>query len=230
MNGTTGRYRHPGDAIRLIAGGLVFVACLGAVAVADSRLFGPGGARLLGPGADAIAWLGSGTVGRVLIGLAQATYVVVVGGVAVVALSHRRLRLTASMAGGAVAAGAVVTGVLSLLGSEHPDTVTVSLGRASWLFTAAFPGPSLLAGAAALTVAASPWLNRRLRRTAWIMLCAVSVVRLSTGTILPAELVLAFAAGVTVGAGVLVAFGVPDRRMGPDGIAAALRLAGMPVG
>ena len=35
--------------------------------------------------------------------------------------------------------------------------------------------------------------------------------------------------GVTVGAGVLVAFGVPDRRMGPDGIAAALRSAGLPV-
>jgi undecaprenyl-diphosphatase len=32
-----------------------------------------------------------------------------------------------------------------------------------------------------------------------------------------------------VGAGVLVTLGVPDRRMGPDGIAAALRSAGLPV-
>src|SRR5207245_5101387 len=122
---------------------------LGAVAVADSRLFGPGGARLLGPGADAIAWLGSGTVGRVLIGLAQATYVVVVGGVAVVALSHRRLRLTASMAGGAVAAGAGATGVLSLLRSEHPDTVTGSLGPSPLAVPATLRGPSSARGAAA---------------------------------------------------------------------------------
>jgi undecaprenyl-diphosphatase len=43
------------------------------------------------------------------------------------------------------------------------------------------------------------------------------------------ELALAFGAGVTAGAAVLVAFGVPDRRMGPNGIAAALRFAGLPV-
>ena len=46
---------------------------------------------------------------------------------------------------------------------------------------------------------------------------------------LPAELILALSAGVTVGAGVLVAFGVPDRRLGSDGIAAALQAAGLPV-
>ena len=43
------------------------------------------------------------------------------------------------------------------------------------------------------------------------------------------QLVLALAAGVTVGAGLLVAFGVPDRRMGPAGVAAALRAGGVPV-
>ena len=43
------------------------------------------------------------------------------------------------------------------------------------------------------------------------------------------QLVLALAAGVTVGAGLLVVFGVPDRRMGPAGVAAALRAGGVPV-
>ncbi len=78
-------------------------------------------------------------------------------------------------------------------------------------------------------MAAAPWLSRPWRRTAWIALAAVGAARLVTGTILPAELVLAFASGVTVGAAVLVAFGVPDRRIGPEGIAAALRSAGLPV-
>ncbi len=90
-------------------------------------------------------------------------------------------------------------------------------------------GVSLAAAAVAVTVAAAPWLSRPWRRTAWIALAAVGAARLITGTILPAELVVAFASGVTVGAAVLVAFGVPDRRMGPDGIAAALRSAGLPV-
>jgi undecaprenyl-diphosphatase len=42
------------------------------------------------------------------------------------------------------------------------------------------------------------------------------------------ELLLAFATGLTVGAAVLVAFGVPDRRTGADGIAETLRAAGLP--
>ena len=78
-------------------------------------------------------------------------------------------------------------------------------------------------------MAAAPWLSRPWRRTAWIALAAVGAARLITGTVLPAELVLAFASGVTVGAAVLVAFGVPDRRIGSEGIAAALRSAGLPV-
>jgi glycosyltransferase 2 family protein len=49
-----------------------------------------------------------------------------------------------------------------------------------------------------------------------------------TGGLSPLELVLAVAAGVTVGAGLLVAFGVPDRRMGAAGVAAALRAGGVP--
>jgi glycosyltransferase 2 family protein len=54
------------------------------------------------------------------------------------------------------------------------------------------------------------------------------VVRLVTGTVLPMELLLAFATGLTVAAAVLVAFGVPDRRIGAGEIAEALRAAGLP--
>jgi len=93
----------------------------------------------------------------------------------------------------------------------------------------AFPGPWLIAGAATVVVGASPWLSRPWRRAAWLTLLVIAAARLLTGTILPMEVVLAIATGVTVGAAVLVAFGVPDRRMGPGEIAAALRRAGVPV-
>ena len=73
-------------------------------------------------------------------------------------------------------------------------------------------------------MAGRPW-----RRAAWATLLLIGVARLITGGLLPMQLVLALAAGVTVGAGLLVAFGVPDRRMGPAGVAAALRAGGVPV-
>ncbi len=216
------RYRHPGDVLRLIAAGLVLAACLVLAALARGRL--------LGPDAVTVDWLGSGLAGRILVGLVQVAFAAAAAGVLGAQLLRRRFRLLASLSGAAVAAGAAVTGILSLAGDAHPHSVAVSLGRTSWLASAAFPGPALLAGAAAVTVAASPWLSRPWRRTAWIMLSAAGVARLAAGTILPAELVLALAAGVTAGAGLLVALGVPDRRLGPDQISAALALAGLPVG
>jgi uncharacterized membrane protein YbhN (UPF0104 family) len=215
------RYRHPGDAIRLIASGLVLTGMLIAVTVAP----GP----LTGPRAAAVTWLGSDPAGRLLTGLVQVTFVLAAAGALGAALRHRRFRLLAGLAAGAVAAGAVMTGIAYLTGDAHPHQVAAAAATHSWLAGAALPGPALLAAAAAVTVALSPWLSRPWCRTAWITLAAISGARLMTGTILPAELILALATGVTVGAGLLVAFGVPDRRMGAEGIAAALRSAGLAV-
>ncbi len=215
------RYRHPGDVIRLIVSAVVLTGTLAAVAVAHSRL--------LSPGAPAVTWPGSGPAGRLLTGLVQVAFVVAAAGIAAAALRHRRFRLLAGLTAAAAAAGATLAGILYLAGDQHPHAVTAATGHGSWLASAAFPCPALLAAAAAVTVAAAPWLSRPWRRTAWITLGAAAAARLITGTVLPAELILAFSAGVTVGAGVLVTFGVPDRRIGPGGIAAALRSAGLQV-
>jgi hypothetical protein len=56
----------------------------------------------------------------------------------------------------------------------------------------------------------------------------IGAARLVTGELLPVQVVLALAAGVTVGAGLLVVFGVPDRRMGCAGVTAALRAGEVP--
>ena len=215
------RYRHPGDVIRLIAGGLLLIVALAAVALAPSQL--------VGTDASAVTWLGADPAGRLLVGLVQVAFVVAAAAIVAIALWRRRFRLLISLAAGAMVAGGALAGILNLVGGGHPDAVAANLGHGSWLASAAFPGPALLAGVVAVTVAASPWLSRPWRRTAWIVLGAAGAARLVAGTVLPMELILAFATGLTAGAGVLVALGVPDRRIGPDGIAAALRSAGLPV-
>ncbi|MGH3255188.1 MAG: lysylphosphatidylglycerol synthase domain-containing protein [Streptosporangiaceae bacterium] len=214
------RYRHPGDVIRLIASGLVLTGMLIAVTVAP----GP----LTGPRAAAVTWLGSDPAGRLLTGLVQVTLALAAAGTLAVALRHRRFRLLAGLVAGAAVAGAVLAGIVYLTGDEHPHTIAAAATH-SWLASAALPGPALLAAAAAVTVALSPWLSRPWCRVAWITLAAISVARVVTGTVLPAELILALGTGVTVGTGLLVAFGVPDRRLGAGGIAAALRSAGLAV-
>jgi glycosyltransferase 2 family protein len=185
--------------------------------------------QLVGTDASTVTWLGAGSAGPLLVGLVQVALIAAAAGMVVVALRRRRFRLLASLATGAVVAGAALAGILYLAGSRHPHAVAANIGHGSWLASAAFPGPAMLAGAVAVTVVASPWLSRPWRRAAWITLCAVGAARLVAGTVLPMELILALATGMTVGAGVLVALGVPDRRIGPDGIAAALRSAGLPV-
>ena len=212
------RYRHPGDVIRLIVGGLVLTGTLAAVAVA------PG--RLAGPGAATVTWLGSDPAGRLLTGLVQVTFVLAAAGAVAAALRHRRFRLLAGLAVGAATAGAALAGIVYLAGGTPQPAVAAG---SSWLASAAFPGPPCWPRRPRSPWPMSPWLSRPWCRAAWITLGAASAARLITGTVSPAELVLALAIGVTTGAGLPVALGVPDRRMGPPGIEAALRSAGLPV-
>jgi len=141
------RYRHPGDVIRLIGSGLVLTGMLAAVALAPNRL--------TGPGAVTVTWLGSDPAGRLLTGLVQVALVLAATVAVAATLRHRRFRLLAGLAAGAVTAGAVLAGILYLAGDKHPHTVTAAAGHSSWLASAAFPGPALLAAAVAVTVARS---------------------------------------------------------------------------
>jgi len=216
---SSSRYRHPGDVIRLIAGGVLLLVSL--VASAAARRW------LLGSAAPVAGGVGSGP-DAVLTGIVQVACVAAAALVVAATLWHRRFRLLLGLAAGAVLAAGVTAGILVLLGGHHPAALTDHLARGSWLASAAFPGPLVFAAATAVIVAASPWLSRPWRRTAWLTLLLIVVVRLVTGTALPMELLLAFATGLTVGAAVLVAFGAPDRRIGADGIAEALRAAGLP--
>src|SRR5215813_10971566 len=154
------------------------------------------------------------SAGLLLVGAFAAAAVVVVAAT----LRRRRFRLLAGLAAGAVAAAGLTAGILALLGTERPATLTANQASGGWLASTAFRAPALLAAAVAVVVAAAPWLSRPWRRAAWLALLLAATARLLAGAVLPAELILALTAGVTAGAAVLVKLGVPDRRIGPDGI------------
>ncbi len=216
------RYRHPGDLIRLIIAGLALAVAL-AVTVATRATYA-------GASAAAVTALASSSLpGRVLAGLVQAIFVIAAAAALAVTLRYRRFRLLVSLAGGALLASAALIGIVQLAGGERPRALDAGASQWSWLTGASLAGPALLAAAVAGTVAAAPWLSRPWRRTAWITLWLAAAARLITGTASPVEVAVAFAAGVMVGAGVLVLFGVPDRRIGPGGVLAALVSAGVPV-
>ena len=216
------RYRHPGDVIRLITAGLVLAGAL-AVTITTHATYA-------GASAAAVAALAPASLaGRVLAGLVLAVLVTAAAAAVVVTLRYRRFRLLAGLAGAAVLASAVVIGSIQLAGGQRPGDLAAGAGQWPWLAGGSLAGPALLAAAVAVTVAAAPWLSRPWRRAAWVTLWLAAMVWLVTGTVSPAEAVVAFAAGVTAGAGVLVLSGVPDRRLGPQEIAAALDSAGLPV-
>jgi hypothetical protein len=141
------RYRHPGDVIRLIAGGVLLLVSL--VASAAARRW------LLGSAAPVAGGLGSGP-DTILTGIVQVACVAAAALVVAATLWHRRFRLLLGLAAGAVLAAGVTAGVLLLLGGRHPAALTDHLARGSWLASAAFPGPLVFAAATAVIVAASP--------------------------------------------------------------------------
>jgi undecaprenyl-diphosphatase len=216
------RYRHPGDVIRLVIAGLVLA---GALAVAITTR-----ATYAGADAAAVAALAPAALpGRVLAGVVLAVLVAAAAAVIVVTLRYHRFRLLAGLAGAAVLASAVLIGFIPLAGGQRPRDLAAGAGQWPWLTGTSLEGPAVLAAAVAVAVAAAPWLSRPWRRASWVTLWLAAAAGLVTGTASPVEAVVAFAAGVAAGAGVLVLFGVPDRRLGPQEIAAALGSAGLPV-
>jgi uncharacterized protein (TIRG00374 family) len=208
--------------IRLIIAGLVLAGALAVTVAAHATYAGASSAAVTAVAPSTVA-------GRVLAGLVQVLFATAAVAAVIVTLRYRRFRLLGSLAGVAILASAVLIGIVYLAGGPRPRALAAGASSWWWLTGASLAGPAVMAAAVAGTVAAAPWLSRPWRRTAWAGLWLAAVARLITGTASPVEVVLAFAAGVTVGAGALVLFGVPDRRIGPDGIALALGSAGLPV-
>ena len=216
------RYRHPGDVVLLIGSAVWLLVALGVALIAGAELLGHRAAVV--PGTEP-----GSTVGRVLVGLVQVIAVLAPVVVVAALLVVRRFRLLASLIVAAVAAGAAWTALSRLAGTDRPADLLANRATGSLISTAAWPGVAWFAGAVAVTLVAGSWLSLSWRRVVWLVLAVAAASELIAGVALPMELVLAFAVGSLVGAGVLVVFGAPDHRIGERGIAEALAAAGIPV-
>jgi undecaprenyl-diphosphatase len=119
-----------------------------------------------------------------------------------------------------------VIGLIAAAGVLAAALIAVRFAGQAWFGLAS----GLAAAAVTGVVAVLPWLRLWWRLAAWIVLLAGGAACLLSATAGPAELAVGGTAGLLAGFGVRVAAGVPDRRLGPDGIAAALSEAGLPVG
>jgi hypothetical protein len=124
----------------------------------------------------------------------------------IVMLRYHRFRLLGSLAAGAVVASVVLAVIVHLAGGTRPRDLAAGGGR-WWLTDTSLAGAALLAATVAGTVIVAPLLGRPWRRTAWTALSLATVVLLIADTASPVEVLLAFAAGVAIGAGVLILFG-----------------------
>jgi undecaprenyl-diphosphatase len=85
-----------------------------------------------------------------------------------------------------------------------------------------FPSTVYIAGLAAGFSALAPWLSRRWRRFAWLLIAVFLLVRTIDGIVAPIDAVLVVALGYAIGAGTVLLFGAPDRRPRGEDIVAAL--------
>jgi undecaprenyl-diphosphatase len=92
-----------------------------------------------------------------------------------------------------------------------------------------FPTILYLAGFVAAFSALSPWLSKRWRRAAWVLIALFTVVRVIDGVTPPVDSLFVIAAAYGLGAATLLAAGGPDRRPRAPEVAAALRSSGLDV-
>jgi undecaprenyl-diphosphatase len=91
-----------------------------------------------------------------------------------------------------------------------------------------FPTAPGIAVVAAVLAAAAPWLSRRWRRSGWVLLVGLMVMRF-LATPVSFDSLEAALLGWLAGAGVLVALGGPSRRPTRDAVVAGLSAVGLAV-
>lgn len=205
---------------RLVVSGILLVAALVVALVAPERLVGIRATTITRLEPDTSAF-------RLLVGLVQGLALLAPVVIAFTVLRRQRFRLLASVVIAGAAAWLLYVLIDRLVGGGTAPAVRSHVAADSWLGDAGFPQAAVLAAAAAVTVGVEPWLSRSWQRAAWVLLLVGAIGKLVVGTVVPLELALALLTGTTMGLVLLVALGVPDRRLDARGVAAALAANGL---
>jgi len=213
--------RSPTDALRLVIGSAVAVVT-GLVVLIFPDIFGG-----LGQDLSAIFDDTSGAIPEI-IGLALTALVLAVPLIILVFFirqrDFRRLIIIIIAAGlAAVTTMGVISWISALLTDPAftPESGTVVVAETAYY-------PYVAALTAAIT-AATPWFPRRWQRIVWAALILLILIRLTLGSNLPAELILAVSIGVAVASGVLLIVGSPNRHPSGGEIVATLQRSGIDV-
>ena len=213
--------RHPGDALRLVAGLAILLACTATVrahevGVLEADLF-----RLVNDLPDALYpafWV-----------VMQAGNVLAIGVAAVVVAATRRFWLAANLAVTGIGVWMAARWIKDEVGRERP---------ADLLDGVHLRGPhdgglGFVSGHAAVAVAIAtmivPYLGRRLRWVAVLVAALVCVSRLYVGAHLPFDVIGGAALGWAAGSLVHLLLGAPGGRPSPERAAKALREHGLEV-
>jgi undecaprenyl-diphosphatase len=213
--------RHPGDALRLVAGLAILLACTATVrphevGVLEEDLF-----RLVNDLPDALY--------PAFLVVMQAGNVLAVGVASVVVAATRRFWLAANLAITGIGVWLAARWIKDQVGRERP---------ADLLDGVHLRGPhdnglGFVSGHAAVAVAIAtliaPYLDRRLRWMAVLVAGLVGVSRLYVGAHLPFDVIGGAALGWAAGSLVHLLLGAPGGRPSPQRAAKALRELGLEV-
>jgi membrane-associated phospholipid phosphatase len=213
--------RHPGDALRLLAGVAILVVSTAVVrddrvGVLETDVF-----RLANDLPRALLplfWL-----------VMQAGNVVAVGVVAAVVAAFRRFWLAANLVVAGVGVWLAARVIKETVGrGRPPDLLSMVNVRGE-----PAGGLGYVSGHSAVAVAmatlASPYLGRRARRIAWAVAFVVCLSRMYVGAHLPLDVVGGAALGWAAGAFVHLLLGAPGGRPSPERAARALAERGVEV-
>jgi membrane-associated phospholipid phosphatase len=213
--------RHPGDALRLVAGLAILLACTATVrrhevGVLETDLF-----RLVNDLPDALY--------PAFLVVMQAGNVLAVGVAAVVVAATRRFWLAANLAITGVGVWLAARWIKDQVGRERPADLLDGVQQRGHHDN----GLGFVSGHAAVAVAIAtmiaPYLDRRLRWVAVLVAALVGVSRLYVGAHLPFDVIGGAALGWAAGSLVHLLLGAPGGRPSPERAAKALRQQGLKV-
>jgi glycosyltransferase 2 family protein len=213
--------RSPADLLRLVVAVVALVVLLVLQRAFGDEIVENSGDLLRG--LDAVpSWLVTAVVFATWV-----TGVALFLGGAVVALVRRRWRLLTA-AGVATALALVLAAVLGIADEPTVDPVTEPGDSLDWFVENSATSELVLAVMAAVATAVAPWVGRRWRRGAWVVVLGVMLGRALVSPVGFASL-RALLAGWVAGALAVVVFGAPPRRAGGHAIAQGLAEAGVPI-